>query len=188
MRFSVCSSIWGYTLFYYQRGLIDMEEKRERKLHPAIEILVMAAVILVCNLVYSYGFALWAKEKSYAETSSLLAATSWCKLIFPVIAAVLCAEVIESRKIGIVKILIIALCATVPLFWIRSVIMAYVGRYGTEAIASFASTDVYIFPVITAILIVVFINILSAPKVEAYVYDENMHSSPMGVCQFFCFR
>ena len=153
-----------------------MEEKRERKFHPAIEILVMAALILACNLVYSYGFALWTKEKSYAEISAFLAATSWCKLIFPVIAAVLCAKVIESRKIGIAKVLIIALCASLLLFWIRSVITIYLGQfYGVRALASFASADVYISPVITAILIVFFINILSAPKVEAYVYDENMH-------------
>lgn len=152
-----------------------MEEKRERKLHPALQILVVAVIILGCNLVYAFVFSLLIKGKSFNEISSILSATSWCKLIFPAVAAVLCAKVIESRKIGIVKILIIALCATVPLFWIRSVIMAYVGRYGNEAIASFASADVYIFPVITAILIVVFINILSAPKVEAYVYDENMH-------------
>ena len=153
-----------------------MEEKRERKLHPVIEILVMAAVILVCNLACSCGFALWAKEKSYAEISSLWTATMLLGLIFPVIAAVLLAKVIENRKIAAIKVLIIALCSSLLLFWIRSVITVYVGRfYGNRALATFGSADVYISPVITATLIAFFINILSAPKVEAYVYDENMH-------------
>ena len=156
-----------------------MDEKSERKLHPIIEILIIVAVILVCNIAWSFGFSLFTKRKNYDEISAIYSAMSWFKqligLIVPVLATLLCVKVVEKRKVGIVKVLIIALCISLFLSLIMNIISNCVAQYGTQALVSFSYVRVFLTPVLTAILIVVFVNILSAPKVGAYMYDEKMH-------------
>ena len=158
-----------------RKRITQMEEKNERKLHFIFEIAIIAIIILGCSLAYSAGFASLVAGKSYSEIMSIYYATSWCQLIFPIIATLLCVNVIEKRKVGIIKVLVVTLSITLitSCFWTE--ISNYVARFGDSLFVSFSYVSRFLSPVLTAILIVVFINILSAPKVDAYLHDKKMH-------------
>lgn len=152
-----------------------MEEKNERKLHFIFEIAIIALITLGCNLAYSVVFSSFVAGKNYSEIMPIYYAISWCQLIFPTIATLLCVNVIEKRRIGIIKILVVTLIITMTTSYVWTIISNFVARFGVSSLTSFSYVRVFLSPVLTAILIAVFINILSAPKVDAYLHDEKMY-------------
>jgi len=147
----------------------------ERKRHPILEILIIALLIFGGNLLWSYLFSLLIAGKSHEEVQSIWSVMNWVKLIFPMIAAWLCMNVVERRSIGMGKLLAVPLCAAALMMLISGFIINYMAAFSESYLIAADSINRLLSPMITATLTVLFVNLFDSPKREAYPHDHAMH-------------
>lgn len=154
-----------------------MEGTRERKLHPIIEALIIAGIMLGCHFLYATVFYLYAQGKGISEIMKFNSIFGWISWLYPVVATFLCIKVIEKKAISSLKVLAIVLCvclfSSIP--W--NIVQSYVNAYEEQVIRSFAYVKIFLRYSIDAVLITLFVNIFNMPKVEANMYDKKMYCS-----------
>ena len=152
-----------------------MVERSEGKLHPLIEFLIIAGIILVCSLCSSFFMSKIITQKSYAETEGIINIFSWLNMIFPFVASFVCIKLIEHRNINIFKLFTIVLCIMLFCNYIHLITLNYIGaRFGVVYLAKLTSANSFVKPFVTAFLITLFIYIFDLPKADAYVFDKKM--------------
>lgn len=87
-----------------------MEGTSERKLHPIIEALIIAGILLGCHLIYATVLYFYAQGKSISEIMKFNSILGWISWLYPVVATFLCVKVIEKKTISYLKVLAIVLC------------------------------------------------------------------------------
>ena len=168
-----------------------MVERSEGKLHPLIEFLIIAGIILVCSLCSSFFMSKMITQKSYAETEGIINIFSWLNMIFPFVASFVCIKLIEHRNINIFKLFTIVLCIMLFCNYIHLITLNYIGaRFGVAYLAKLTSANSFVKPFVTAFLITLFIYIFDLPKADAYVFPvpvaeiSNALSSPVAIIFF----
>ncbi len=146
-----------------------------KKLHPILEILIVAAIILALNLAINILFGIIVKDMAYGDIMPLSTLFTYLQfLLSPAIASILCFKVIEKRKIGIIKLLLITLILSFIIRIFESYVTIIVATYGDLALMRYLNTAMYVTPVIRAIFITLFVRIFDKPMVSADMYDKNM--------------
>ena len=159
-----------------------MVERSEGKLHPLIEFLIIAGIILVCSLCSSFFMSKIITQKSYAETEGIINIFSWLNMIFPFVASFVCIKLIEHRNINIFKLFTIVLCIMLFCNYIHLITLNYIGaRFGVVYLAKLTSANSFVKPFVTAFLITLFIYIFDLPKADAYVFDKKMLCGLFGI-------
>lgn len=152
-----------------------MDEKYERKLHILIEILIVAVLIFVWNLILSLLFNKIVWEIDYEDAMIVSGIFSCLQfLLSPIIAVILCMKVIEGRKIDVWKLLIIALCVTSVIRFVEIIGSNYLSRFGRDILVHYVYVETFLAPLIRAIIMVLLIRFVDAPIKEADMYDEKM--------------
>ena len=154
-----------------------MEEIRERKLHPVIEGILIAGIMLGCHLLYATVLYFYAQGKSISEIMKFNSILGWISWLYPVVATFLCVKVIEKKTISYLKVLSIVLCVTILSIVSWKIVQSYFYAYGDEVVRSFTYVQIFLRPCIDAALITLFVNIFNMPKVEASLYDKKMYCS-----------
>jgi len=151
---------------------------KDKKLHPILEILIVAAIILVLNIAINVIFSLIVKDMTYEDYSKIASISTFFTylqfLLSPVIASVLCFKFISKQKIGIIKLLVITLIVSFIIRLFEIFPIAIVASYGDLAMAKYFNIAMYATPIIRGIFIALFVHIFSLPKVESDMYDKNM--------------
>ena len=137
-----------------------MEEIRERKLHPVIEGILIAGIMLGCHLIYATVLYFYAQGKSISEIMKFNSILGWISWLYPVVATLLCVKVIEKKTISYLKVLAIVLCVTILSIVPWKIVQSYFYAYGDEGVRSFTYVQIFLRPCIDAALITLFVNML----------------------------
>lgn len=154
-----------------------MELTRERKLHPVLESLIIAGIMIGCHFLYSAVWALYAQGHSISEITKFSNLFGWISWLYPVFGTFLCVKVIEKKTISSHKVLIIVLCVSIFTIIPWKIVQSYFYAYGDQVVYKFTYVQMFLRPIIDASLITLFVNIFSMPKVEANMYDKKMYCS-----------
>lgn len=153
-----------------------MEENTVRKIHPILQILLIAAITLVIRFAYSLliGPFLMQLIKQSLPLYQLL--NFVVGVLGPLLGGFLCFKVIENRELPVWALLLIVVGVNLVTGLFSTMFNIYIGRLGGDLyLARWAQVNTYLSPLITAAVIVLFVNLLAAPQKE--VSAEKMHIS-----------
>ena len=159
-----------------------MEETKSRKLHPVLEVLIIAGII--------YGVTLLTSKASTRFLLSVIHSSAWSNAL-PIIylvrgmvvlflASLICFKLIEKRPLHWGAILLISVVYRLIMWYPKTVINVFVGRFGSLPLARYGQITGFVSPVLTAIIMVLLVHLLTAPKKEVTASDPAMHIGLVG--------
>ena len=141
-----------------------MEERTMRKIHPVLQVLIMAAVILGLRLLFSWliqPYMLQMVREALFLYQLLNFAVS---VLAPFLAGLLCFKAIENRPVHWGVLLLISLVYQL-LVWLPSTLVnSYIGRFGVDALAGYARINVITAPLLSATAMTIVVRLLCAPR------------------------
>ena len=157
-----------------------MEETNRRKLHPAIEILLIAVLIFGFDLIKGSISTLFLIRANPNNIASIMPAYNLVFLITSyisaIIAALICTKVIEKRAIHFWGVCLIGLCVGIVTSFIGSTISRFVTMFTGVQLAVYTYVVSFVFPILKAVLITVFVNL----------FDKNQDASTSGDSIMYC--
>ena len=140
-----------------------MEETIKRKLHPTVEILIIAAIIFTLDLIRGTASTLIFMVVDSNQLVSILPVYNFISTVIShitvILAAWICVKVIEKRSIHIVGLCLICLGIGIVISVISYIISNFIARFGGVALAIYSYASRILFPILKAVLITLFVNL-----------------------------
>ena len=140
-----------------------MNENNRRTLHPLLEILIIAIVIYVINLIEGLGMTLLLTNENPQFVQSFVTVYSYISLILHLLtyslATLLCTKVIEKRSIGALGTCLIACGVALAVSFISSMTTTFAVQFGGMKLATVSYISSFVFPILAAILITLLVNL-----------------------------
>lgn len=151
-----------------------MEETTSRKLHPVLEVLLIAAVIIALGLATSWIINPFIIQLIH-NAAWAITFISFLRSAFGLfLGSIICFKLIENRSVSWSTILLFSLVYQL-VSWGPTVLMnSYVARYGERILLAYTKVNAYGMPVLAATVMTLAVHLLSAPKKEGYSYDPSV--------------
>lgn len=156
-----------------------MEEATTRKLHPVLEALIVATIVVTLSLLRSMAFSpitnlvisggMTVKTFSTLNLLSNLILSPLCLFL----AGFVCFKLIEKRSIHWGILLLIAAAYQILTYIPSMAITSYLAAFGDKVLADFAKVRVVVSPVLAATVMTLIVRLLTAPKVEVSPADPS---------------
>lgn len=158
-----------------------MEETKSRKLHPVLEVLIITLITLGISLLYSYATNPFLLTLIHANMTWLITVGGIIQGILGLfLGGLVCFVLIEKRPLRWGKILLICAVYRLIMWYPKTVLNIFVGRYGELALARYGQVNAYLSPVLAAMILVLLVHLLTAPKKEVAASDPAMHIGLFG--------
>ena len=148
-----------------------MEENIKRKLHPALEILIIAAILFVFGLITGAASTLLFLVIDPDDLVSILPvyniASTVISCVAVIFAAWLCVKVIEKRSIHMVALCLICLGVEILISIMSFFISNFSATFGGAALAIYSYASRILFPILKAVLITLFVNLFDKDHVDS---------------------
>ncbi len=151
-----------------------MEERTMRKLHPILQVLIIAVIVLGIRLLFSWlmqPYLLQMVQKAPALYQLLGFVVN---VLGPLLAGILCFRVLEKRPVKVWVLLLTIVCVNLVIGYFNTVITVYIGRFGDEYLARWGMINAFLTPVFTAVVLTFIVDVLTAPKKEIAADEESM--------------
>ena len=151
-----------------------MEENTTRKLHPVLEVLLIAAVIIALGLVTSWIINPFMIQLIRKAVWSITVISLFRSIFGLFLGSVVCFKVIEKRQIHWGTILLISIVYQL-VTWAPSVLVNnFVARYGEQVLVAYTKINAYGTPILAAAVMTLAVHLLTAPKKEVSASDPTM--------------
>lgn len=152
-----------------------MEERTVRKLHPILEVLIVALIAFVISLLMSYATNPFLLQLIHANMT-------WVITVLGIIQGVLgtflgglvCFKLIEKREVKWSMVLLIAVCFRLVYWFLNTVTTIYVARYGETTLAAYSMVNTVVSPLLSAIILTVIVRALDSPPKKVSVDDPSV--------------
>ena len=150
-----------------------MEEKTIRKLHPVVEVLIIAVIVLALSLLRGLVFtkitALVISGQMTVKTLSTLNLVTNL-ILSPLclfLGGVVCFKLIEKRPVHWGIVLLISVVYQLLMWFPTTVVTTSVGNFGgTDLLAAYSKISAFVSPVLSATVMTLVVRLLTSPKAE----------------------
>ena len=140
-----------------------MEENIKRTLHPALEILIIAAIVFIFDLVRGTASTLLFMVIDSDNLTSILPVYNVLSTVISyatdILAAWVCVKAIEKRSIHIVGLCLICVGIGGLISIISFFLSNFAASFGGAALAIYSYASRILFPILKAVLITLFVNL-----------------------------
>ena len=141
----------------------SVKETNSRTLHPLFEILIISVIIFVINLIRGLGLNLFLLRKDPQDIQAFYSVYTYIALMLHLaayaIATLICTKVIEKRAMDILGLCLIGSGVGMVLYFVGTICTRFVAQSGGKALATYSYVSSFVLPIISAILITLFVNI-----------------------------
>lgn len=141
-----------------------MEERTMRKIHPILQVLIIAAVILGVRLLFSWLIQPYLLRMVQNALFLYQLLSFAVNVLAPFLAGILCFRVLENRPVHGGVLLIVSVVYQLLIWVPATVVNSYVGRFGENALVLYAKINVIAAPLLAAIAMTVAVRLLCAPE------------------------
>lgn len=152
-----------------------MEETTARKLHPVLEVLIIAAVIIALGLATSWIINPFMIQLIHKAVWSITFISIFRSIFGLFLGSVICFKVVEKRQISWGMILLISVVYQLMVWGPTVLVNNYVARYGERVLVAYTKINAYGLPLLAAAVMTLAVHLLTAPKKEGSAADPGMH-------------
>ena len=151
-----------------------MEANTSRRLHPVLEVLLIAAVIIVLGLATSWIINPFMVQLIRRAVWSVYFISLFRSIFGLFLGSILCFKVIEKRQIHWGTILLISSVYQLIIWGPTVLVNNFVARYGEQILVAYTKINAYGAPILAAAVMTLAVHILTAPKKEVSASDPTM--------------
>jgi len=157
-----------------------MEETTSRKLHPVLEVLLIAAVIIVLGLATGWIINPVMIQLIRRATWSIAMISFLRSILGLFLGGLICFKVIEKRPIHWGMILLISIVYQLMIWGPTILVNNFVARYGERMLVVYTKINAYGQPVLAAAVMTLLVHLLTAPQKEVSALDPTMQIGIFG--------
>ena len=150
-----------------------MEEMQTRKLHPVLEILIIAVISYATAMLIGLILNPFMVRLIQSARWSMTAISLLRGILGLFLGSVICFKVIEKQPVHWGAILLICAAYKVIVLVPSAMVTSYIARFGEEALLNYTKISVYLFAVLAALAVTVVVRMLCAPKVDTSAEDPS---------------
>ena len=143
-----------------------MKELCTRKLHPILEVLIVAAFVLGVSLLISLLINPYMIQLIRTATWSITLIGVASSILGMFLGSVICFRLIEKRPVHWGVLLLISIAYELMVWGPETVVNIYVASFGEQALMGYAKVSAYVLPVLAATVMTLAVRLLTAPKEE----------------------
>lgn len=153
-----------------------MEEKNVKKLHPVLEVLIVAVIAFAVSTLASHATNPFILQLIHADMT-------WVITVLGIIQGVLgmflgglvCFRLIEKREGKLGAILLTTVCFRLIYWFFSTVLNIYVAGFGVEGLTVYSMINMVANPILSAVVLTAIIHGLDTPKKEAAANDRSAY-------------
>lgn len=152
-----------------------MEEKTVKKLHPVLEVLIVAVITFAVSMLVSYAtnpFLLQLIQARMTWVITVLGIIQGIAGMF--LGGLVCFKLIEKREVKWGAILLTTVFFRLIYWFFNTIINAYVARFGVESLAAYSMINTFASPVLSAVVLTAIVRALEAPKKQVAANDPSV--------------
>lgn len=152
-----------------------MEERTTRKLHPILEVLIVALIAFGISLSVSYATNPFLLRLIHANMTWVITVVGIIQGVLGLfLGGLVCFILIEKREVKWNVILLIAVFFRLA-YWFLSIVMnIYAARYGEATLAAYAMVNTVVSPLLSAVILTSIVRALDSPKKEVAADDSSV--------------
>ena len=152
-----------------------MEERTMRKLHPILEVLIVALIAFGISLLVSYATNPFLLQLIHANMTWVITAVGIIQGVLGLfLGGLVCFVLIEKREVKWGTILLITVCFRLVYWFLSTVINIYVARYGEAILSAYAMINTVVSPLLSAVILTAIVRALDSPKKEVAADDSSV--------------
>lgn len=153
-----------------------MEERTMRKLHPILEVLIVALIAFGISLLVSYATNPFLLHLIHANMTWVITAGGIIQGVLGLfLGGLVCFILIEKREVKWGTILLITVCFRLVYWFLSTVINIYVAtRYGEATLATYAMVNTVASPLLSAVILTAIVRALDSPPKEMTADDSSV--------------
>lgn len=144
-----------------------MKEPCTRKLHPILEVLIVAAFVLGVSLLISLLINPYMIQLIRTATWSITVIGIAGGILGLFLGGLICFKLIEARPVHWGMLLLISAVYELLMWGPETVVNIYVSRFGEQMLLGYAKLSAYVLPVLAGVVMTLAVRLLTTPRKEA---------------------
>ena len=156
-----------------------MEERTMRKLHPILEVLIVALIAFGISLLVSYATNPFLLQLIHANMTWVITVVGIIQGVLGLfLGGLVCFMLIERREVKWGSILLITVCLRLVYWFFSTITNIYVASFGGEAtLAAYSMINTVVSPLLSAVILTAIVRALDSPKKEVTAGDSSVNIS-----------
>lgn len=157
-----------------------MEEFTVRKLHPILEVLLIAATMIALGLMTGWIINPFMVQLIHKAVWSITFISIFRSMLGLFLGSTICFKVVEKRKVSWGMILLLSVVYQLMIWGPTVLLNNYVARYGERVLVAYTKIMAYGLPVLGATVMTLVVHLLTAENEEGTSRDLSMRMDLVG--------